>query len=85
MALQLLDAIVAEFNLPSATPLGLAWDYHECCAREMEVCTQCVICKEHLLKTQLTVVTCSCRTPICVPSLPLLQTLHAMQQHLAAL
>jgi hypothetical protein len=35
--LQVLEALLSEFNLPTATPLGLAWDYHERCAREIEV------------------------------------------------
>jgi hypothetical protein len=94
MALQLLDAIVAEFNLPSATPLGLAWDYHERCAREMEVGSMQTLTCTALLPTSLTRSLLSsstqprlpsmCRKYTCVPSLPQLPTWHAKPQHLAA-
>jgi hypothetical protein len=30
---ELLDAVVTEFAVATASPLGLPWDYHEACAR----------------------------------------------------
>lgn len=35
--LEVLEAVVEEFNLGSASPLGLPWDFHERCCRDMEV------------------------------------------------
>eukprot|EP00798_Chlamydomonas_sp_ICE-L_P020913 gene20913-27759_t len=34
--MELLESIVTEFSLTTASPLGLAWDYHDNCARELE-------------------------------------------------
>ncbi|KAL6757386.1 armadillo-type protein [Haematococcus lacustris] len=34
--LVVLEAVVAEFNPPSSSPMGLPWDFHERCARELE-------------------------------------------------
>ncbi|KAF5830248.1 hypothetical protein DUNSADRAFT_14821 [Dunaliella salina] len=34
--LQVLEAVVEEFGLGSASPLGLPWDFHEKCCRDME-------------------------------------------------
>ena len=35
--LQMLEAVVEEFGLGSASPLGMPWDFHEKCCRDMEV------------------------------------------------
>eukprot|EP00798_Chlamydomonas_sp_ICE-L_P000436 gene436-1834_t len=34
--MELLESVVTEFSLTTASPLGLAWDYHDNCARELE-------------------------------------------------
>lgn len=37
LGVEVMTALVGEFSLSSATPLGMAWELHESCCRDMEV------------------------------------------------
>jgi hypothetical protein len=37
VVLEVLEAVVAEFSLATASAIGVAWDYHERCRGELEV------------------------------------------------
>ena len=36
----LLEAVVGEFSPPSASPMGMHWDFHEKCRESFEACVQ---------------------------------------------
>lgn len=37
VSLQVMEAVVSEFSLVTASALGLSWEFHEVCRNQMEV------------------------------------------------
>lgn len=38
LGVEVMTALVGEFSLSSASPMGMSWELHEACCRDMEVC-----------------------------------------------
>ena len=54
-SLSVLDAVITEFSPPSASEIGLPWEFHEKCRASFEVCwdiglSSCIklLCTSHL-------------------------------------